>query len=128
MTTKQQDITETQPASRLETVNAALGRLLESARFGIRELAYRVELVGIILFRLGLLSLLGVATAAVLAGLVALLGAVVANAPQLADSLATSFMAASFAAKAGMVAVGGILLLITGGVLMLAGVDRRSKR
>jgi uncharacterized membrane protein len=128
MTPDQQDIGGNQPPSRLELVNERLDRGLAYARFGIRELAYRVELLGIILVRLGLLVLLGVATAAILAGVGVLVGKLATDGPQLAESFAQSFMAASLASKAWMVAVGGILLLITGGVLLLAGVDRRSKR
>lgn len=116
------------PSSRLETVNDRLGRALDHARFGIKETAYRVELLGGILIRIGLLLLLAVAVAAVLAGLGALAAGLVSNGPSIAESMVSTFMAASLAEKAGMLGLSGVCLLIAGGVLLLAGIDRREKR
>jgi uncharacterized membrane protein YkgB len=112
----------------LEAVNQRLGRTLDHARYGIAEVAYRVELLGSICIRLGILVLLAVAVAAVLGGLTVLAGTLVDKGPALAESAVSSFMAASLASKAGMLVVAGVLLLIAGGVLLLAGIDRRSKR
>lgn len=122
------DYTNTRPPSRLETINERLGNALDHARYGIAETAYRVELLGVICIRLGLLLLLAVGVAAALSGVVVLGGALVTAAPELAEWFTTEFMAASFVEKAGMVAAVGIILCIAGGVLLLASIDRRSKR